>query len=208
MFSPGRNVVTNAGCMPAKIFWKHRKDKAASHTGEAVKSLTFAAFYMLTNATSFQPQVIIYTDGSSRGNPGPGGYGVVMMAGNLFKELSEGFRLTTNNRMELLAVIKGLEALRKPNTKVVVYSDSKYVVDAVEKGWLQGWLRTQFKGGKKNPDLWMRFHQIYKTHQVKLQWVKGHADNPFNNRCDELATTAADGKNLLTDEWFEQHQAS
>ncbi len=154
----------------------------------------------------FTPQVIIYTDGSSRGNPGPGGYGVILMAGQLRKELSEGYRLTTNNRMELMAVIKGLEALKKPQTRVLVYSDSKYVVDAVEKGWLQGWLRTNFKGGKKNPDLWRRFHDIYVRHQVRFQWVKGHADNPYNNRCDELATEAADHAPHLVDEWFEQNR--
>lgn len=154
----------------------------------------------------FTPQVLIYTDGSSRGNPGPGGYGVILMAGQLRKELSEGYRLTTNNRMELMAVIKGLEALKKPQTKVLIYSDSKYVVDAVEKGWLQGWLRTNFKGGKKNPDLWRRFHDIYVQHQVRFQWVKGHAENPYNNRCDELATYAADHGPHLVDEWFEQNR--
>lgn len=154
----------------------------------------------------FQPQVIIYTDGSSRGNPGPGGYGVVLMAGQHRKEMSEGFRLTTNNRMELMAVIKGLEALKKPGLRVVVYSDSQYVVNAVEKGWLQGWLRTKFKGGKKNPDLWLRFHNIYKQHHVRFVWVKGHADNAFNNRCDELATAAADGHHLHIDEWFEANR--
>lgn len=163
---------------------------------------TFAAA-MMASKEVFRPQVIIYTDGSSRGNPGPGGYGVVLMAGTLRKELAEGYRRTTNNRMELLAVIKGLEALKKPNTRVVVYSDSKYVVDAVEKGWLNGWLRNNFAGGKKNPDLWRRFHAIYKQHQVRFMWVKGHADNPYNNRCDELATSAADGGNLLVDEEFE-----
>lgn len=157
-------------------------------------------------STAFQPQVIIYTDGSSRGNPGPGGYGIVLMAGQHRKEMSEGFRLTTNNRMELMAVIKGLEALKKPGLRVVVYSDSQYVVNAVEKGWLQGWLRNNFKGGKKNPDLWVRFHNIYKQHHVRFVWVKGHADNAFNNRCDELATAAADGHHLQIDEWFEANR--
>lgn len=156
---------------------------------------------------TFQPQVIIYTDGSSRGNPGPGGYGVVLMAGQLRKEMSGGFRHTTNNRMELLAVIMGLEALKKPATKVVVYSDSKYVVDAVEKGWLLGWMKNNFKGGKKNPDLWRRFHAIYQKHHVKFVWVKGHANNPYNNRCDELATTAADNSTALeVDTEFENSQ--
>jgi ribonuclease HI len=157
-------------------------------------------------STPFHPQVIIYTDGSSRGNPGPGGYGIVLMAGQHRKEMSEGFRLTTNNRMELMAVIKGLEALKKPGLRVVVYSDSQYVVNAVEKGWLQGWLRNNFKGGKKNPDLWVRFHNIYKQHQVRFVWVKGHADNIYNNRCDELATAAADGHLLHIDEWFEANR--
>jgi ribonuclease HI len=155
----------------------------------------------------FQPQVIIYTDGSSRGNPGPGGYGVVLMAGQLRKEMSGGFRLTTNNRMELLAVITGLEALKKPLTRVVVYSDSKYVVDAIEKGWLHGWMKNNFKGGKKNPDLWRRFHAIYQKHHVKFVWVKGHANNPYNNRCDELATSAADNSAALeVDTEFENNQ--
>jgi ribonuclease HI len=157
--------------------------------------------------TSLQPQVIIYTDGSSRGNPGPGGYGVVLIAGAHRKELSAGFRLTTNNRMELMAVIIGLESLKKPGLRVVVYSDSQYVVKAVEEGWLRNWLRNDFKGGKKNPDLWRRFDKIFQQHRVKFVWVKGHADNPNNNRCDELATAAADGHHLQADEWFEQNQA-
>lgn len=153
--------------------------------------------------TSFQPQVIIYTDGSSRGNPGPGGYGVVLMAGSLRKELSQGYRLTTNNRMELMAVIAGLEALKKQNTRVLIYSDSQYVVKAVKEGWLQKWLRTNFAGGKKNADLWRRFHQLYTQHVVQFQWVKGHSENAFNNRCDELATAAADGGGLIADPGFE-----
>ena len=131
----------------------------------------------------------------------------MLMAGQHRKELSGGYRHTTNNRMELMAVIKGLEALRKPHTRVVVYSDSKYVVDAIQKGWLFVWLKTNFKGGKKNPDLWVRFYKMYTQHQVRMAWVKGHADNPYNNRCDELATMAADGHHLLVDEWFEQQQA-
>jgi ribonuclease HI len=153
---------------------------------------------------SHLPHVIIYTDGSSRGNPGPGGYGVVLMAGQHRKELSQGYRLTTNNRMELLAVIKGLETLKKPGLKVHVYSDSQYVVNAVEKGWLRKWISTNFSGGKKNKDLWLQFNALAQHHQVKFIWVKGHADNPFNNRCDELATEAADGKHLLTDTGFEE----
>ena len=146
--------------------------------------------------------ITIYTDGSSRGNPGPGGYGVVMKYKDLRKEISEGFRSTTNNRMELLAVIVGLEALKKPNTPVTVYSDSKYVVDAVEKGWLWSWMKKGFKG-KKNKDLWQRFAEIYKVHRVKFQWVKGHAGIPENERCDQLAVEAAEGGNLKIDSPFE-----
>ncbi len=146
--------------------------------------------------------ITMYTDGSSRGNPGPGGYGVVLMADKHRKELSAGYKLTTNNRMELMAVIAGLEALKKPGMKVAVYSDSKYVVDSVEKGWLRKWIHTQFAGGKKNKDLWMRFHRLAQQHEVRFRWVKGHADNPFNNRCDELATAAADGVELLDDDGY------
>ena len=148
--------------------------------------------------------ITIYTDGSSRGNPGHGGYGVILMSGTLKKELSGGFRMTTNNRMELLAVIMGLEALKKPGMEVVVYSDSKYIVDAVEKGWLRKWIATRFAGGKKNQDLWMRYDRVARQHKVKFKWVKGHADNPYNNRCDELATAAADGTNLADDVGYVQ----
>ena len=134
--------------------------------------------------------IIIYTDGAASGNPGPGGFGVVLKAGVYRKELMAGFRRTTNNRMELLAVIVGLEALKQPGWQVVVYSDSRYVVDAVEKGWVFGWEKKGFKD-KKNPDLWKRFLAIYRQHQVKFVWVKGHADIPENERCDELARAAA-----------------
>jgi ribonuclease HI len=147
--------------------------------------------------------IIMYTDGAARGNPGPGGYGVVLLWKNLKRELSAGYRLTTNNRMELLAVIAGLQALKKERMQVTIYSDSKYVVDAVEKGWLRKWIQTRFAGGKKNQDLWMQFHRLAQKQQVRFVWVKGHADNAFNNRCDELATTAADGRDLLTDEGYE-----
>lgn len=147
--------------------------------------------------------ITIYTDGASRGNPGPGGYGVILMTGQLRKELSAGYRRTTNNRMELMAVIAGLEALKKPGMQVAVYSDSKYVVDAVEKGWLKKWIATRFSGGKKNQDLWMRYHRLAQQHQVRFHWVKGHASNPYNNRCDELATAAADSADLLIDTGFE-----
>ncbi len=136
------------------------------------------------------PQIIIYTDGAASGNPGRGGYGVVLTCGQYRKELSEGFKLTTNNRMELLAVIVGLEALKNLGSDVLVYSDSKYVVDAVEKHWLEGWIQKGFKG-KKNSDLWMRFWRIYKRHNVKFNWVKGHDGIALNERCDFLATTAA-----------------
>lgn len=150
--------------------------------------------------------ITIYTDGSSRGNPGPGGYGTILIYGKLRKELSEGFRLTTNNRMELLSVIKGLEALKSPGENVTIYSDSKYVVDSVEKGWLLGWEKKGF-AGKKNPDLWKRFLTVYRKHKVKFKWVKGHADNPLNNRCDELAVEASSNSHLNTDTWYEENVA-
>ena len=140
----------------------------------------------------------IYTDGASRGNPGPGGYGVVLLSGPHRKEMSQGFKCTTNNRMELLAVIVALEELKQEGSEVVVYSDSKYVVDAIEKKWVFGWVKKGFKD-KKNPDLWQRFLKIYSKHKVKLVWVKGHASNPENNRCDELAVAAALGQNLAVD---------
>ena len=147
-------------------------------------------------------QVTIYTDGSSRGNPGPGGYGVVMMAGNHRKELSQGFRHTTNNRMELLSVIEALEALKKTGHEVTIYSDSKYVVDAVEKKWVFGWQKKNFKG-KKNTDLWIRLLDIYPKHKVRFAWVKGHDGNLYNERCDTLAVDAATNGPLISDEVFE-----
>jgi ribonuclease HI len=146
-------------------------------------------------------KIIIYTDGAARGNPGPGGYGVVMLSGKHRKELSEGFVLTTNNRMELLAVIVALEALKKIGSNVIVYSDSRYVVDAVEKGWLFTWEKIRFKK-KKNPDLWIRFLNIYRVHNVKFIWVKGHAENPENERCDQLAVNASMSNNLKTDSGY------
>jgi ribonuclease HI len=146
----------------------------------------------------------IYTDGASRGNPGPGGYGAILKWGNTEKELSEGYRKTTNNRMELLAVIAALEALTKEGLNITVYSDSQYVVKAVEQGWLKKWIATDFKGGKKNKDLWLRFYELSKKHHIKFVWVKGHASNAFNNRCDVLATAAADSRNLLVDEVYEE----
>jgi ribonuclease HI len=134
--------------------------------------------------------ITIYTDGAARGNPGPGGYGAVLMSGQFRKELSGGFEMTTNNRMELLAVIVALEALKIENSQVTIYSDSKYVVDAVEKGWIWNWVKIRFKG-KKNEDLWLRFLKIYQRHKVKFVWVKGHADIPENERCDQLAVEAS-----------------
>ncbi len=145
----------------------------------------------------------LYTDGAAKGNPGPGGYGVILKKDHHEKEMSQGFRHTTNNRMELLAVIAGLEALKKEGADVTVYSDSKYVVDAVEKGWLFGWVKKGFKG-KKNPDLWKRFLTVYKKHKVKFKWIKGHNDHPYNERCDQLAVAASEGKNLPADENYEQ----
>lgn len=152
-------------------------------------------------------ELIIYTDGSSRGNPGPGGYGAILMYGGKSKELSAGFRRTTNNRMELLAVIAALEALNREGLSITVYSDSQYVVKAVKEGWLKKWIATNFAGGKKNRDLWTRFYHLSQKHQLKFVWVKGHADNPLNNRCDELATAAADGKGLAVDTGYESGEA-
>ena len=146
-------------------------------------------------------QVIIYTDGAATGNPGPGGYGVVLISSHHRKELSDGFRLTTNNRMELLAVIIGLEAIKKPGVDITIFSDSKYVVDSVEKGWVFGWEKKGF-AKKKNPDLWKRFLQVYRQHKVKFVWIKGHAEIPENECCDRLAVAAA-GKNLQADVYYE-----
>lgn len=151
-----------------------------------------------------QPSLIIYTDGAARGNPGPGGYGAILKWGNHEKELSGGYRHTTNNRMELMAVIAALEALTKTNLNITVYSDSQYVVRAVKEGWLKNWIKTDFKGGKKNKDLWIKYYQLSLKHSIQFVWVKGHADNPYNNRCDVLATTAADGNKLLIDGEYEK----
>ena len=145
----------------------------------------------------------IYTDGAARGNPGPGGYGIVMLWGDRRKELSAGYRLTTNNRMELMAVVVALRSLTKRQIAVTIFTDSQYVANAIEKKWLDNWIRTDFKGGKKNKDLWTQYHAIAKHFRVRFVWVRGHADNALNNRCDELATAAADGHNLLVDEWYE-----
>lgn len=147
-------------------------------------------------------KIIIYTDGAARGNPGQGGYGIVMKSGQHRKELSEGFRKTTNNRMELLAVIVALETLKNENSTAEIYTDSKYVADAVEKGWVFDWEKKQFKK-KKNPDLWIRFLKIYRKHQVKFHWIKGHANIPENERCDQLAVEASKKSNILIDEAYE-----
>lgn len=150
--------------------------------------------------------ITMYTDGAARGNPGPGGYGTILLSGSLRKELSQGYRLTTNNRMELMAVIAGLQALKKPGMNIIIYSDSQYVVKAVQEGWLKNWIATNFKGGKKNRDLWEQYAALAKNHNIQFKWVKGHAENAFNNRCDELATAAADGANLVIDEEYERER--
>jgi|TARA_B110000971_G_C20002130_1_gene497361 ribonuclease HI len=148
--------------------------------------------------------IIIYTDGSAKGNPGNGGYGIVMMSGSYRRELNQGFRLTTNNRMELLAVIIALENIKKEGSATTVYSDSKYVIDAVEKKWVFGWEKKNFNK-KKNPDLWIRFLKIYRKQKVSFVWVKGHANNKENERCDLLAVQAAESKDLIIDNWYENN---
>lgn len=150
-------------------------------------------------------KVTIYTDGAAKGNPGNGGYGAVMLSGKHRKELSAGFKRTTNNRMELLSVIVALEQLKNENTEVEIFSDSKYVVDSVEKEWVFNWEKNGF-AKKKNIDLWRRFLKVYRKHQVKFHWVKGHAGDPLNERCDQLAVAAAEGDALLTDEGFENKE--
>jgi ribonuclease HI len=147
-----------------------------------------------------QPEVIIYTDGAARGNPGPGGYGIVLKSGNHRKELSQGYKKTTNNRMELLGAIVALESLKKP-CKVTLYTDSKYVADAVNKGWVFSWEKVNFKK-KKNPDLWKRFLEIYRQHNINFQWVKGHNNNKENEICDRLAVNASKQINLSEDEGY------
>ncbi len=142
------------------------------------------------------PSITIYTDGSALGNPGAGGYGVVLLSGVHRKELSQGFKLTTNNRMELMAVCVALETLKFDGSDVTIYSDSKYVVDSVEKRWVFGWEKKGYVG-KKNPDLWQRFLRIYRRHNVRFVWVKGHSSTVENNRCDELAVAAANAKATL-----------
>jgi len=150
-------------------------------------------------------EIHVYTDGSSRGNPGPGGYGIVMeqKGSNYFKEFSEGFRKTTNNRMELLAVVEALKKIKKDNQKIIVYTDSKYVVNSVEKKWVFTWQKNNFKK-KKNIDLWLEFLKEYKKHSIKLKWIKGHNDHPQNERCDSLAVEASKKETLLIDKGYEQ----
>ena len=140
-----------------------------------------------------KPPIFLYTDGAASGNPGPGGYGVVLKCAGIQKEMSEGFALTTNNRMELTAVIKGLEAL-KESCEITLYTDSKYVSDAFNQGWIYAWMKKGWKKADNKPvlnkELWQRLYELWKMHDITLVWVKGHADNPWNNRCDELATSA------------------
>lgn len=146
----------------------------------------------MTENQQARPPIFLYTDGAASGNPGPGGYGVVLKCDGHMKEMSEGFCLTTNNRMELLAVIKGLEAIKWDNAEVHVYSDSSYVVNAINEGWLENWVRKGF-AKVKNPDLWMRFVPLLRKHRVAFHWIKGHAGHPENERCDRLAVAAGGG---------------
>ena len=150
-------------------------------------------------------RINIYTDGAAKGNPGPGGYGVILEYNQHIKELSSGFRLTTNNRMELLAVIIGLESIKAPKQNIMIFSDSKYVVDAINKGWVFEWEKKNYKK-KKNPDLWQRFLLIYRQHKVSFTWVKGHAGHAKNERCDQLAVDAANKSNLPIDSGYENTQ--
>jgi ribonuclease HI len=147
----------------------------------------------------------IYTDGAAQGNPGPGGYGVIMKYKDLEKELSEGFRLTTNNRMELLAVIKGLEAIKKEGIPVTIYSDSQYVVNSVEKGWIWGWVKKNFKD-KANADLWKLYIPLHQKFNPKFVWIRGHAGHVENERCDRLAVAAANSGHLLADLNYEREK--
>ena len=153
------------------------------------------------------PQVHIYTDGAARGNPGPGGYGIVMeWVGKPYrKEFSKGYKHTTNNRMELLAVIEALKKLKKPGVEVLIFTDSKYVVDSVEKKWVLGWEKKNFKD-RKNADLWIEFLKEYRKHNVRFKWIKGHNNHPQNERCDSLAVAASKEKKLLIDEGFEENK--
>ena len=149
----------------------------------------------------------IYTDGAAKGNPGPGGYGVVLEYAGQTKELSEGFRLTTNNRMELLAVIIGLEHIKNSKNQIIVYSDSKYVVDSINKKWVFSWELNNYKK-KKNPDLWRRFLTVYRKYNIIFKWIKGHAGHIQNERCDSLAVDAATNSKLNIDEGYESFNSS
>lgn len=150
--------------------------------------------------------ITIYTDGAAKGNPGPGGYGAILQSGPHYKEISQGFRLTTNNRMELLSVIVCLEMLKQEGCEVTVYSDSKYVVDAVEKKWIEGWIKRNWKN-VKNPDLWKRYLTVAARHKVRFKWIKGHNGHPMNERCDFLAVEASCGRNLAVDAWYEANRS-
>ena len=151
---------------------------------------------------SERPPIYLYTDGSSRGNPGPGGYGIVLVCGNLRREMSEGFALTTNNRMELLAVIRGLRAIKWTGAQVHVVSDSSYVVNAINKGWIRSWQQRGF-AKVKNVDLWLQLIPLLNMHSVVFHWIKGHAGHPENERCDQMAVAAALGANLSEDSGYE-----
>jgi ribonuclease HI len=150
-------------------------------------------------------KITIFTDGAASGNPGPGGYGVILKSGKHYKELSGGFRLTTNNRMELLAVIVALEELKIPRSETEIYTDSRYVCDAIEKKWVFDWEKAGFKK-KKNIDLWKRFLNVYPKHNVKMHWIKGHSNIPENEKCDQLAVKASQSKDLEIDYGYEKNK--
>ena len=154
-----------------------------------------------------KPPITLYTDGAASGNPGPGGYGIVLVCGNHRKELSGGFALTTNNRMELMAVIVGLEQIKWENAEVHIWSDSSYVVKAINEGWLEKWKRTGFKG-KKNMDLWLRYDAVAKRHRLAFHWLKGHAGHPENERCDALAVQAYHQDNLPQDTGYKEEETT
>jgi ribonuclease HI len=151
-------------------------------------------------------EVYMYTDGAARGNPGRGGYGVVLMSGTARMELSAGYQYTTNNRMELMAVLAGLKSLKGDGHQIWVYSDSRYVVDAINKNWLKGWEKKGFVK-VKNPDLWKELVPLLRLWSPQFIWVKGHSDNPYNNRCDQLATQAADNAATLVDYGYINHSS-
>lgn len=168
--------------------------------------MLWQSLYIILNQTE-KNKITLYTDGASRGNPGRGGLGAVLIYGNLVKEISKGFQKTTNNRMELMAVIEGLKAIKWQNMEVHIYTDSKYVMDAVVKGWLKSWVAKGFKG-KKNEDLWREYIRVSRDHQIHFYWVKGHSGNAYNEKCDYLATQAADLYPIHTDTGFVQNALS